>query len=468
MAFTVESEGPVKITKATVEAAWKRRRKDVRLVVRDAECRGLALVVNPTGMAWRYDFKPRGTNPRNGRRWPSASVSIGTPESHSPDKARQQANRHKGSTVTGRNPAAERRAKLDAADAQAAAEMEAERRHAAADARRAATALGVLVDTYAKVLPTRPKLRGAGLPCLRHAREDAGRARAAIKAMDADARPVADLTARDVRAMLDADAGRPARARAMYGSLSRFVDWCMDAGHVEANVCAAVPRQRRPKVVQARAHYLTLPELATVWRAAEGLEFPVWRDFVRFLMAVPCRRGEAAALDWADLDLAAGEWRQAAGTTKNGEAHRLHLHTLALDLLRARHKAAGKPGAGLVFPSPSAGVQLSTFSQIKAALDGRDALAGMAGWRWHDFRRSFATALGEAGVSEAVADAVLNHKQSATRGGVLGVYQRAQRWPEQVKAMQAYGTALAAALAVRPKPTKAGVVVLMRRGRAAA
>src|ERR1700747_2149076 len=67
-------------------------------------------------------------------------------------------------------------------------------------------------------------------------------------------------------------------------------------------------------------------------------------------------------------------------------------------------------------------------------------------WSWHDFRRSFATALGEAGIPEAVADAVLNHRQSATRGGVLGVYQRASRWPEQVKAMELWGRLLAAAI----------------------
>jgi hypothetical protein len=72
--------------------------------------------------------------------------------------------------------------------------------------------------------------------------------------------------------------------------------------------------------------------------------------------------------------------------------------------------------------------------------------SGISGWSWHDFRRSFATALGEAGIPEAVADAVLNHRQSATRGGVLGVYQRASRWPEQVKAMQLWGRLLAAAI----------------------
>ena len=64
-------------------------------------------------------------------------------------------------------------------------------------------------------------------------------------------------------------------------------------------------------------------------------------------------------------------------------------------------------------------------------------------------RRSFATALGEAGVSETIADAILNHRQSATRAGVLGVYQRSVRWPEQVAAMQHWGRLLEAALEER-------------------
>ena len=61
-------------------------------------------------------------------------------------------------------------------------------------------------------------------------------------------------------------------------------------------------------------------------------------------------------------------------------------------------------------------------------------------------RRSFATALGEAGACETIADAILNHRQSATRAGVLGVYQRSVRWPEQVAAMQHWGRLLEAAL----------------------
>lgn len=120
---------------------------------------------------------------------------------------------------------------------------------------------------------------------------------------------------------------------------------------------------------------------------------------------------------------------------------------LALDVLRERHKATG--GTGLVFPAPKSGHAVDTFSSLKLALTeatAADSGDAVSGWTWHDFRRSFATALGEAGVPEAVADAVLNHRQAATRGGVLGVYQRASRWPEQVKAMEHWGRLLAAAI----------------------
>lgn len=177
---------------------------------------------------------------------------------------------------------------------------------------------------------------------------------------------------------------------------------------------------------------------------AEDLE-PVHRDFLRFLIAVPCRRTEAATLDWAHLDLgAAAEWTQPGALTKNGDPHRLRLHPLALELLRARHRAAGEPTAGLVFPAPKAGNALNTFSAMKAALDAK---TGRTGWRIHDFRRSFATALGEAGVAEPMVDALLNHRQSATRGGVLGVSNARSVGPSRRPRWSGGGGTLTAALA---------------------
>lgn len=420
-------EGPAKITKATVEAAWKRRAADQRLMIGDAACPGLALVVNPTGMAWRFDYKPRGIDPMTGKRFATRSVTIGNPETHSPDDARAAANALKGQAKAGRDPAAERRA------------------HVAAAAERRGRTMERLVEEYAKALPKRQKLRGAGRASADYVAREIGRVKAAMADMKAAARPVADLTDKDVRQLLRVTADQPGAARHRFGALSRFFDWCQDERLIPLNPCLIIGKDKRPKPIPARQHHLKPAELAALWKVvgeAEGLE-PVHRDFLHFLLAVPCRRTEAATLEWGHLDLTGAEWSQPGALTKNGDPHRFHLPPLALEILTRRHAASGRPDAGLVFPSPSAKKPLTTFSAMKREIEAK---TGPAAWRLHDFRRSFATAMGEAGFPEAVIDAVLNHRQAATRGGVVGVYQRAVRWPEQVRMMQAWGDLLAAAI----------------------
>jgi integrase len=424
----ISSEGPTKITKAVIDAAWRRRQPSSRLIIRDKDCRGLALIVNSSSMAWSYAYRPRGTDPLTGRRRPNRTVTLGNPSTHSPDDARVEANRVKGQAAAGGDPVAERKAAAEATQ------------------RKRGNSLARLADNYERDLPKRPKLRGTGLPSQDYVADELAQVRRALEVMHAKQMPAVDLTQADIRKLLASTAS----ARARFGALSRFLDWCQDAGHIQANPCLLIPRSRRPKAPQARSHYLKPTDLARLWHAAERLEEPVWRDLARFLIAVPCRRGEAARLEWSHLDLAAAEWRQPSHMTKNRDPHRLHLHVLAQDVLRARQTATG--GKGLVFPAPVSGGVVDTFSDIKAELVEATKLGGgeqgleLDGWTWHDFRRSFATALGEAGVPEAVADAVLNHRQSATRGGVLGVYQRASRWPEQVKAMEFWGRLLAAAI----------------------
>jgi integrase len=441
MSISVVSEGPVKITRATVEATWKRRADGRRLVIRDKECRGLALVVNPTAMTWRFDYKPRGADPTTGKRFPTKTVTIGGPASHSPEDARTAANRLKDQAKGGTDPAAERKAQ-----------------RAAEAAERAAT-VSRLLEQYAADLPKRPKMRGNGLPSVAYVSTELAHLRAAVATIKAADRPAASLAPNDVRTLLKAEAPRAAVARHRFGAVSRFLDWCMDEGHVPLNVCLQIGKAKRPKPPAARNRYLTPAEVARLWKAAEEMEKSVHRDFARFLMAIPCRRNEAARMDWSHVDLDAAAWSQPDKLTKNGDPHRFHLPALALDILRTRHEAAGKPKAGYVFPAPRAKNRaITTFSAINAELD---KLAGMSGWAWHDLRRSFATALGEAGFPEAVADGVLNHRQAATRGGVLGVYQKAERWGERKAAMEAWADALSAA--IKGAPGLSNVVALSAR-----
>jgi integrase len=442
----VASEGPVRITKTTVDAVWRRRSPGQRLVVRDAECRGLALVVNPSAMSWVFSYKPRGLDSLTGKRFPSKSVTIGGPASHSPEAARAEANRFRDRVKVGADPAAERRAKQ------------------AKDATQRGATVDRLVEVYAADFPKRPKMRGTGLPSRRYVVEEMASLRAAMAVMKVGGKPVAEVSTAELRALLKAGAGSSTLGRSRFGAVSRFLDWCLDEGHVPANVCASIGKKHRPKPPAARSRYLTPPQVALLWAAAEHMAEGVHRDFARFLLVIPCRRSEAARMDWAHVNLAGGAWSQPDKLTKNGEPHRFHLPALALDLLRARHEAAGEPAAGLVFPAPRSGRALTTFSGIKRELDRQ---AKLSDWAWHDLRRTFATALGEAGVSEVVADAVLNHRQAATRSGVLGVYQRAERMPERRAAMEAWASILGAAIKGRPAADGATDLVAARVRRAA-
>jgi integrase len=436
----VTSEGPVRITRPTIDAAWRRRKPGHRLIVRDKDCRGLALIVNSTVMAWSYSYRSRGTDPLTGRRWPNKTVTLGNPETHSPDDARAEANRLKGQMQAGFDPVAEKKAR-----------METERR-------KRGTTLSRLCDDYAVAFSRRPNMRAPGSLSPIYVTQELTQLRLALTAMQASDIPAGDLTEANIRLLLSTADGEGSTARKRFGALSRFLDWAQDAGHIPVNPCTLISRSRRPRAPQPRSHYLNPRQLAALWCAAGALSEPVWRDLARFLIAVPCRRGEAARLDWAHLDMEAGEWRQPGKTTKNREPHRLHLPPLALEVLRSRREATG--GNGMVFPSPRVGRVINSFSKMKSDIS---STSGIIGWTWHDFRRSFATALGEAGIPETVADAVLNHRQAATRGGVLGVYQRASRWPEQRGASEHWGRLLAAALDP-PKATTTVVPMVARGG----
>lgn len=410
-------QGPVKITRSTVDAAWKKRAPAQRIIISDAECRGLALIVNATSMAWRFEYKPRGVDPITGKRFASRSTVLGNPALLSPDAARDAANKMKGEAKAGADPSAQKKAKL------------------AEDARKRAGTLKRLLDIYGRTLPTRPKLRGGhGTLSDRAVAEELSHTSAAISAMNSLDKPADSISGADIRRMLEGLADKPATARHRFGALSRFYDWAQDEDHVAANPCTQLAKIRRPRPPQPRPTFHTPKQLAQLWHAIEAADglHQVHQDLLHFLIIVPCRRGEATGMQWGDVDLVGAVWTQSGTETKNGDPHRFHLPSLALDILKRRHEAAGNPSAGYVFPAPRSGKAIDTFGKAKRAVDA--ALKTKLDWRMHDHRRSFVTALAELGVHEAVLDAILNHRQAATRAGVLGVYQRAQRWPEQVEA----------------------------------
>jgi integrase len=421
---TEVSEGPIRIGRGTIEAAGKRHQTGARLIIRDKPCPGLSLVVNPKGMVWRLEWRPRGSNPITGKRWPVQKITLGNPETHSPDGARDEASRLKGQAKAGADPGADRRKRI------------------AESSRQRASTVGSLIDGYERELPTRPKLRGTGVLGADYAQNEIANLRLAVAAMNFASRPVTELSPADIGRLLTARAKQPATARKHFGALSRFLDWAAEHGYIDLNPCLRMPKGKRPRAVPSRPNCPTLAELAAIWLAA-GVLSGAERDLIRWLIAVPCRLREATRLGWSHVTLRDTRVDIPGPMMKSREPHRFHIPPFALAILQERHAAAGEPLSGLVFPAARSKKPIEAMTKIKCRVSDK---SGVAGWTPHDFRRSFASTCAELGIAESVADAVLSHRQSATRAGVLGVYQRSTRWPEQIAAMNAWNAALQAAV----------------------
>jgi integrase len=420
-------EALAKIGAKDITRVWKSRAPNARHTLTDGRCAGFMLITGATSQTWSVDYRPRGVNPATGERFPMKRYTIGTPATHSPDEALAKALQVKGLAKIGADPAAERQAAIVDAALQRARTVE----RAAAD--------------YLEALPANQK-KGGGRISQAWAKEQGAHLRRAIAELGVASSPLASIDVKIVRKLR-----RGESYRHRFGSLSRFLDWCVHENLVPINVCASIGRAFRPKAGGRRERTPSLKDLALIWAAAETALEETFRDFMRFAICIPARRNEIANLRWEHLDLEARVWRQPGRLTKNRDPHEFYLHELALEILIKRWEAAGRPKAGLVFPSPRSATPVTAFSgmlrALHRALVAEDGTPTVEQWALHDLRRAFASSLGQLGEDDdATIDAVLNHRQSASRGGVLGTYNRSVRLPAQYEALERWGSLVADAL----------------------
>jgi len=418
----------VQITLRTIEAALRRRTaalpelpagEDWREVVRDSEVRGLELRITRTSASWRFSYRPRGRT-ADGRRWPSRSIMLGLAPGLSPAEARRQALAIKAEVATGGDPAEARRQEI----AQRSAERARDR-----------SCVELLPD-FARALAERDSPRG-GKVGAQHVRDMTRGAEQVLAALGALDRPPSTITARGVGALFGGR--RDSTSVQRLCGLRSFLDHCLGAGLVAENAARGLTPAERPKPGASRTRVLSADEIMRIWQAAEGSSPPA-RGLVRFLLAIPARDGEVARLRWRDIR--DGYWFQDGAATKTGEPHRFLLPPLASEILDRRAAELGRrdPEA-LVFGSAKVPGKPLSLAHPKRALD---RLSGVTGWTFHDCRRTFVSQLAEHSCSlpESALDAVLNHRQAATRSGVLAVYQVASRRGDQDTALRTWDSIL--------------------------
>jgi integrase len=388
-----------KITEAVRANALRRPLKPS--VTRDSEIPGLCLIVTTRRSFWALTYQPRGVNPATGKRWGGGTRHELCDAMMMPvSEARAAALAVKAIVRQGRDPHREHMAS-----------------RANAEASRAALPQTVAeaLELYERALMARRQ------PSERTRKQAIHYARLACTYMNASTLPI-DI--RMVRLLVETTPGADAQRRHVYGGLDRFLRWCCKQGLAETNPCDALDRSDRPKPGKTRDHVPSLAILRAIWAAAE--HEPAG-DLLRFLILVPLRRNEASGLRWSEVDFDQGRIRIAANRMKAREAHELPLSPPAHAILEARRATAT---GELVFPFADS-APFANWARLLNRI--RKQVSGSDEFRLHDIRRGFVSHLAGRFDIDAL-DQCLAH----VRGGVSGVYQRSQRWPDRERALNAW------------------------------
>jgi integrase len=372
----------------------------------DGKVAGLYFVRQPTGAAsWALRYRSAG-KPRKLTIGPFPAIGLAD--------ARKRAQKAAGEIAAGDDPAAEKQASRAAA-------------RAAADIKdRLSDVAGKFVKQYTK------RENGA----LWAAATERYLAREILPRLGA--KRIGEIRRADVRDMLSEIADRsPTTANRVLAVTRRLFNWA-----VEEEIVAVSPigKLKATKEV-SRDRVLADDEIRLVWRAFDRIGAP-FGAVGKLLLLTGARRTEIAEMRWSEIDMAARVWTLPAARSKNKVAHTIPLSDQAIEILNDLKRVESK--GDFVFTFGRVAVQ--GFARKKIELDAAIAAdngAPIAGWTYHDLRRTLATNLQKLGVRLEVTEAVLGHT-SGSRSGIVGVYQRHDWADEKRQALASWARRLEA------------------------
>lgn len=193
--------------------------------------------------------------------------------------------------------------------------------------------------------------------------------------------------------------------------LNQILDRAVDLEHIELNPARTIkPAAVGGTMGQPRERHLLVDELTMLWRTLGDAEASATSlavaDCLRLIMLTGVRRSEAAGMRFDQID---GD-RWTIPVTKNGRAHVVTLHPLALEILERQRGLSAGPW---VFASTSNPMMAVTADAVTKALDRIRVkhLAELEPFHVHDLRRSVATGCGEyLDAPERLIEKLLNHQ----------------------------------------------------------
>ena len=257
-------------------------------------------------------------------------------------------------------------------------------------------------------------------------------------------RVIADVTRREwVEIFEEAARETPYAANRLQAYVSSMYSDLCDRGIIETHPLIRLKKRAREI---PRDRVFTIDELRRCWglvvstRPAQSAD--QFRHMIGLLALTGCRREEIAAMSWSEIDLDRRVFNLPAARSKSGVGRTIPLCDQALAILNQR-PVLGQ--GAYVFGDGTCGRQ--PFSGFSKAWTVFKAEAGLPDdLRIHDLRRTFSTYADEyVGASIPVIEAFLGHL-TGMRGGIVGVYNRANYMPRLIVLAERYGQFLDALL----------------------
>ncbi len=245
-------------------------------------------------------------------------------------------------------------------------------------------------------------------------------------------RPAKEITKQDVIRLLDEIAKRaPVQANRTRALIHKVFNWAISVDRLENNPCYLVKRAIKEK---SRDRVLSDQEIVIFWNALEE-ETTIFAPLLKLILLTAQRPGEVKAMEWTQIDMAAGWWTIPAHKSKNSLSHRVFLSPQAIRILQdlQQYRRAGE-NQHVFYGTGETG----HIVDMKKAVRRIAKRVGICNFRPHDLRRTASTQMTSNGITRHTVSRILNHLEK----GVTSVYDRASYDKEKQGALAWWGNRL--------------------------
>jgi integrase len=281
-------------------------------------------------------------------------------------------------------------------------------------------------------------------------------------------RPVADISHRDVRHVIESviERGAETYAHNVLDAAHAVFNFALGRDVIEHNPCKRLSRRALIGNKRHRERTLTDVELRSLWRASGRLGYP-FGPLYRLLLLTGARLEEVAGARWCEFDLDNKLWSIPAERFKSGTEHAVPLSDAARTVLEGLPRFRT---GDFLFSATSGASPVNGLGKAKTRLDSRmlrtlRALARQRGednphnvkldhFVNHDIRRTVRTRLSALKVQDHIAEMVIGHG----RKGLARIYDQHRYIDEKREALSLWAARLRSIV----EPPPANVVPLAK------